>query len=348
MAIKSRRPDFETLPVESEDEAWRLLALFAEGDDHQRPFIPKLGKWPRADFTFWIDGGNAVLTAPVMEAMLEFQSSINRAFMLAAEGSTNLRGLSEDERSSFEALFKIRRGSSKIEVDLQDLSKEFIKTAVGKLSGRQITVIILAFVLLFGGVAYWKAWLEHQKDITLAETQNQQTKELLASQKFASEIDLKKMEIMHDTVVAVLGSRAIVEASNDSRKSVLKAAARVRDTQVAGQSLPPEVAKPMARSARSVSELDSRTGEFDVLRVDTNVSDGFRVRLRDRSDGVEFFASVRDRLLSENDRKLIQRGEWEKKPIVAQVHITKRRGEIVAARIGDVSGVVGDEIAGID
>lgn len=348
MAIRPRISGIETRNVESEDEAWRLLALFANGEDDQAPFLPKFGKWPKAEFTFWIDGGNAVLTAPVMEAMLEFQSSINRAFMLAAEGSTNLRGLSEEERSDFEALFKIKRGSSKVEVDLQELCKEFIKTAVGKLSGRQITVLILSFALLFGGEAYWKAWLEHQKDITVAETQNQQTKELLASQHFATEADLKKMQIMHDTVVAALGNRAIVEASNESRKSVLKAAARVRNTQVAGQTLPPEIAKPMARSARSVSELDSRTGEFDVLRVDTNVTDGFRVRLRDRSDGTEFFASVRDRLLSENDRSLIQRGEWEKKPIAAQVHITKRRGEIVAARIGMVSGVVGDELADND
>lgn len=345
MAIRSRRSALATRRVETEDEAWAILAELADESGDAPAFVPTLGRWTKAEFTFWIDGGNAVLTAPVMEAMLAFQAGINRAFMLATEGSTNLRGLSEEERAEYEAIFKIRRGSSKVEIDLQELCKEFIGKAVGKLTGRQIAVIILAFGLLFGGESYWKAWLEHQKDITVAESQNEQTKELLAAQRFATEADLKKMQIMHDTVKAALGNRDIIEASNESRKSLLKAASKVRNTQVAGQSLPPEIAKPMARNARALSEMDTKIGEFDVLRVDTNVSDGFRVRLRDRSDGIEFFASVRDLMLSENDRKLIQRGEWEKKPIIAQVHITRRRGEVAAARIGEVRGVVGDKLA---
>jgi len=344
MAIRTRASGFARRQVETEEAAWKLLAqLRDKGTDAD--FVPVLGKWTKAEYKFWIDGGNAVLTAPVMEALLEFQASLNRAFMLLSDGSTNLRGLSEEERATYEAVFKIRRGSSKIEIDLQELCKQFLKSAVGKLSGTQITVIILAFGLLFGGDCYWRAWLEHQKEVTIAETQNQMTKELLSDHRFAAESDLEKMQLMHDTVQDVLGSKALIDASNESRKSFLKAAARVRNTEIAGQSLPPELARPMARNARSLSELDRRVSTFEVLRVDTNVSDGFRVRLRDLSDNTEFFASVRDRMLSENDRLMIQRGEWQKRPIEARVHIIKRRGEVSDARIEEVIRVIGDTTA---
>jgi hypothetical protein len=334
-----RRP--RSVQIRSEEEAWALLEQLATNDDFDANILPVIKQWAKVEYTFWIDGQNAVLTAPVMRAMLDLQDGINRAFIFINEGTTNLRSLSEEERKSYEAVFKIKRGSSKIDVDLQELCKEFGKQALEKMTGKQIATVIVAFALLFGGNSYWKAWLEHQKDLTVAEANNDQIKELLTAQKYADEADLKKFELMNATIQAALGNRALIEASDEGRKGALKAAARVDGMKVAGATISPEIAKPMARSARTTSEQDTVTNQYDVIRVDTEIDDGFRVRLRDTHTGEEFFASVRERMLSLKDRDLIQQGEWKKKPIEARLLVTRRRGEIVEARVAEVLRVVG-------
>lgn len=110
MAIRIRGPRFERVRIETEAQAWELLEQIRSSDHPELDILPTFAPWPKAEFTFWIGGKNTVLTAPVMEAMLDVQAAINRAFMLVSEGSTNLRSLSEEERQTYEAIFKIRRG----------------------------------------------------------------------------------------------------------------------------------------------------------------------------------------------------------------------------------------------
>lgn len=337
----------EILRINSEDEAWALLERLRSSDFQNSDILPVFGSWPKMEFSFWVGSKNIALTAPIMEAMLEYQKSINRAFLLVAEGTTNLRSLSEEERTAYEAIFVVKRGSTKFDIDLQELLKEFIQLSVGRLSAKQITIMILAFALLYAGGSYWKAWLETQKEITIAESNNAQTRQILDNQRFATEADLRKMELMNQAVMAAMGNRELIDASDEGRKGVLKAASKVQDSEIAGVRVPPEAARPMARKSRTSAEIETATDAFEVIRVDTDVPDGFRVRLKNVKNGEMFFASVRDRLISENDRKLIQRGEWEKKPIVARVRITRHRGEVAAARVDEVMNVLGeDQITG--
>jgi hypothetical protein len=333
----------ERIRIDSEEDAWNLLDRIRSSDFQNVELLPTFGSWATMEFKFWVGGKSVALTAPVMEAMLEYQKSINRAFMLVGEGTSNLRSLSEEERSTYEALFVIRKGSTKLDINLQELLKEFVKMSVGKLNGTNITIIIVAFALLYAGDSYWKAWLETQKEITISETSSSQTKQILDNQKFAEESDLKKMELMNQAVMAAMGNRGIIDASNDARKSVVRAASKVQDTEIAGKQLPPEVAKPLARSSRTSADLETLTDSFEIVRVDTDVPNGFRVRLKSTTTQESFFASVREVISSENDRKLIQRGEWERKSIIARIHLTRRRGEVASARIDEVLRVEGDD-----
>lgn len=345
---KASNPKMERIRINSEEEAWQLLERIRANDFQNVELMPTFGSWAKMQFKFWVDSKNVALTAPVMEAMLEYQKSINRAFMLITEGTTNLRSLSEEERAAYEAIFIVRKGSTKLDIDLQELAKEFVKLAAGKLSGTHITIIALAFALLYAGNSYWKAWLETQKEITISETSSKQTKQILDNQRFAEEADLKKMELMGQAVQAAMGNRGIIDASNDARKSLVRAASKVNETEIAGKLLPPDIARPLARSSRTSADLEAITESFEVVRVDTDVHDGFRVRLRNTKTNELFFASVREVVSSENDRKLIQQGEWSKKPIVARIHLTRRRGQVASARIDEVIRVEGDatEIAG--
>lgn len=333
-----------TLPrvtIRTEDEAWELLERLTQPNSDLAAFLPVIKSWPTMEFAFSLDSRSLALTAPIMRAMLDYQSSINRAFLIVTEGTSNLRSLSEEERQQFEAIFKVKKGSTKLDINLQELCEKLGKEALGKLTGNQITIIVIAFALLWAGDSYWRAWLETHKDISVAESSNENTKQLLEAQKFASENDLKKFELMNKTILAAMGNHDFVKASDEGRQSVLKAASQVKGTRVAGVSIPPNVARPMVRNARTDAEETVVTREYDVVRVDTEVEDGFRVRLRDRTTNEEFFASVRDIMLSANDRTMIQNGEWSKKPIEARLIIVRRRGTIARATVAEVIRVVG-------
>ncbi len=341
MAVRPRRLPRQI--IRTEEEAWEFLERLAVPNAQIEPFLPVIRQWPKMEFTFSLDSRGIALTAPIMQAMLDYQASINRAFLLVTEGSPNLRSLSEEDRQEFEALFKVYKGSTKLDVDLQELCEKLGKEAMSKLSGTQITIIVIAFALLYAGGSYWRAWLETHKEISVAESSNETTKRILDAQKFATEADLKKYELMNKTLTAALGNRDMIKASDEGREGVLKAAARVKGTKVAGTSIPPEVARPMARNARTPAEEVVVTQFYDVVRVDTDVPDGFRVRLRDTRTGEEFFANVREALSSANDRALIQRGEWSKKPIEARLIVHRRRGSVAKAMIAEVIRVEGDD-----
>lgn len=333
-------PGMEPVPINDEDEAWAFLEGLSRTGFTDDGKIPHINHWPRFHFKFWIEGSQLVLTQPVMQAMIDYQTSVNRAFMIVLENTSILRGLSEEERQDFEIIFKVKKGSTDLSFNAQELIEKFMEKAVGKLTGKQIAIIVIAFALLFTGYSCWNAYLEEQREEAKAEASSKQMKDVLDSQKFASETDLKRMKILADALTAAHGSHALIDASEDGKKGVVKAAAKVQDTEIGNNHLPPEVARRMARAAPSAPEKKIVTAEYEVLRVDTDVPDGFRVRLKNTKTGQTVFASLRDALVSENDRTLISRGEWEKKPIVATVQETWRRGNLASARVEQVINVV--------
>lgn len=340
MARRPRVTGMETVSIQNEDDAWAFLEALHQSSFSDESQLPYINHWPRFHFKFWIAGSQLVLTQPVMQAMIDYQTSVNRAFMLVLENTIILRGLSEEERQEFEIVFSVKRGSTDLSFNAQEIIEKFMEKAVGKLSGKQIAIIVISFALLFAGYSSWNAYLEEQKEEAKSEASNKQMKDILDAQKFANDTDLKRMKILADALTVAHGSHALLDASEDGKKGIVKAAAKVQGTEIGNNHLPPEIARRMARSAPSAPIKKLVTAEYEVLRVDTDVIDGFRVRLRNTKTNQLVFASLRDALVSEDDRALIRRGEWEKRPIVATVEETWRRGNLASARVEQVLHVV--------
>jgi hypothetical protein len=340
MARRPKVPGMQPLPIQTEEEAWAFLEKLHDTSFEDESHFPYITHWPRFHFKFWISGSQLVLTQPVMQAMIEYQTSVNRAFMLIIENTPILRGLSEEERQEFEIVFSIRKGSTDFSFNAQELIEKFMDKAVGKLTGKQIMIIVLAFALLYTGYSSWNSYLESEKEEAKADAATKQVKDVLDAHKFADEADLKRMKILADALTAAHGSHSLIEASEDGKKAIVKAAAKVQNTKIGNNQLPPEVARRMARAAPSAPVKKVVTAEYEVLRVDTDVPDGFRVRLKNTKTNQLVFASLRDALVSEEDKELIRRGEWEKKPIVAKVQETWRRGNLASARVEQVMHVV--------
>jgi len=322
--------------ITSEDDAWDLLRRVEAGEFGDEAIVPSFDGWPKAEITFWLEAEHETLTAPMMEALLDFQNGLYRSYMLIEEGTTNLRSLSNEQRKEFEVRFQVGQGCTKLLPDLEDVAEKFAESAAKHMTGQQITIVILAFVLALAGTAVFRAWLEHRTKRAEQDASSNQVKQLLAAQRYASEADIEKTELMLGALEKAMGTRALYQASEEGRQGLLRAASKVDSTEIAGVEIAPQVARRVARAARAESESEMIEGRYRVIRVDTDPDDGYRVKLEDVETEHSFFATVRDAMVSVKDREIIAAAEWGKTPIWATVATTKRRGEIVDAVVTGV------------
>ena len=319
--------------IRSEEDAWALLELVSDESFEDKEVIPEFEGWPDLTFKYWRDGENRTLTAPMMEGLLDVQEAIYRAFLLVEQDTSNLRFLSDRQRETYELPFKIKSGSTEAKPDWNQIFKEFAQSAAKNMSGKQVTIVILAAVLTYGGSSAWAEYLDHKSQVAQAEASNRQVEQALEAYRASDEADLRRMELLRDIAASDRTTEALIETSEDAKDGIVRSAKRVDSTKVAGVEIPPGVAKRLARAPKAEIHNERTSSNFLILRNDATVDSGFRVRLRNLDTDEEFFATLRDRTIAPQDREIIQQAEWEKIPIRATVAIQRRRGEIVRAQI---------------
>ena len=268
-----------------------------------------------------------------MEGLLSYQSSLNRAFLLVEEGSTNLRSLSEEDRKAQELKFKVNSGSTEIDPDLVGVLKEFVKSAGHNMTGTDLTIVLIVAALLWASVAGWKAWLDAKTKTAQDDTNSKNIKEILQAGRVASAADVEKMALMTSAIERAMGSQALIETGDEGKQGILRAASKVDNSEIAGLPVSPEVARRVVRHARSDPSREEMSGQFKVVRTDPEHAEGFRVKVRNEATGEEFFAGLRDALISEDDRAIIMKAEWDHTSFEARVAVLRHRGEITSAEI---------------
>jgi hypothetical protein len=330
------RGDFVTCVIRSEEQAWDLFNRAKKGEFSKKPLIPSFDGWPNQEITFWRDGEHEVLTVPMMEALIDYQQGLYRSFLLLEEDTSNLRRLSEEYRRRYEVKFHVGEGCTKLIPDLSEALKKFAETAAAHMSGQQLTITILGIALIWGSVAAWRAWLNNKAKQASEEAKNETTREFLSTQRFATSQETKRLEMLTRALEKATGSRALVEASDEAKAGVLRAATRVDETEVADVVLEPEAARKISRLTRTEPELRVIEGTFEVLRNDAEPRTPFRVKIRDTDTGEEFFARIRDALVAGDDRRIISEAEWTHRPFWARIEVKRNRGRITEATIVQV------------
>lgn len=319
--------------ITSEEDAWEIIKRIDAGEFGDELLIPKFAGWPKFEIKFWRDNEQRVLTTPMMEGLLSYQSSINRAFLYIEKDTTNLRNLSKEDRIAQEVKFKIKAGSTKAEPELLDVIKEFAKSAGANMTGQQVAVTIIVVALIWASVAAWRAWLDAKTQTAQNDTNSDNIKQILEATRVASSSDVEKMALMTKVVQQALGSQTLIETGDEGKQGLVRAASKVDDTSIAGIEIPPEAARRIVRHTRSNPTRDTMKGLFRVVRTDSDYADGFRVRIRNEETDEEFFAGLRDALISEADREIISKAEWSKDTFYAEIAVQRHRGEITSAEI---------------
>lgn len=319
--------------VSSEDEAWELLRRTLDGEFGDKAVIPVFDGWPNQEIVFWIEDKHEVLTAPMMEALLDYQKGLYRTFLYLTEDTTNLRRLSEELRARYEVEFQVGEGCTRIIPDWDAITTQVIGASIDKMDGTHLTICIVALALVWGGVSVTRAIIDYKSKKAAEESSSSITKRLLEAQEFASEQETKRLKMVSDALLNATGSRALMEAHEDAQSSLIRSAARVDATDIAGVRVDSEVARRIARKSRMEPVESIIEGRFTVLRNDAAPNTRFRVKLRHEESGEEFFAHIRDALLAGDDRQVISDAEWRQIPFWAQVEVRRSRGDIVDATV---------------
>jgi len=104
--------------IQNEADAWELVSNFVATGTVERVVF---SGWPRMAISVKGPGYESSISAAQMDALLGFQTAVNRAYAAIAKGHFDARYLTDDEASDLELRTKVKKGSSIFETDLSPL-----------------------------------------------------------------------------------------------------------------------------------------------------------------------------------------------------------------------------------
>lgn len=134
--VKANFLEGSAMHIQSEENAWAILAKYIDGKPVERPIFDG---WPSMTISIRGEDYLASITAGQMEAYLEFQATINRAFAALAKGHFDARYLKDSEEEELTLRTQVKKGSSILETDLSPLVQA-LSSVVGKASPTEVIV----------------------------------------------------------------------------------------------------------------------------------------------------------------------------------------------------------------
>lgn len=267
---------------------------------------------------------NSSITAPIMKAFLELQTSLYRSFATVKYGIPNPAKLSKDEKQMLELIVKVEEGSSKYKIDLQQLFENTCKNLVDKMEPKHILIAVLSIAVLYFGDSAYKNYLDNRKEIRQLEIKDDEQKATLNHLKFVSQEETKRATIIAKLAVQNSHVQTIVALSEDAKAEFLKRGSTASVIEYQGIELTGDIAEELGKNARKPS-IDIRLdGLYRVLNVDSSDPTEFKVKVRNVGNGEEFTAIVQDNTLERAHIQAIQNGEWERKLVNMTINAKQR------------------------
>jgi len=270
---------------------------------------------------------NSSITPPYMEAFLEIQKQFYQLAALQKTGVANAGNLSEDEKRSLDISVLVKDGSSIFEIGLGDVIQTAITETVSKMSGTQITIVILGMTLVLCATWGFKSYMSKIKNIRMEEIKSKEhiaALEAIASTK-KEEYDVIR-ELLHQN--GELGKKAW-DVTEKSHEAVIKAASKTEESIINGVHLTQQEAKALRATTRAKTEKETIIRKVRV--VDINTSNHFQIvmTLVDEESGDQYKLSFVDRLLdSDAARGKIFDALNKREPIFVELEAKIQDGDI--------------------
>ena len=320
------------ISIDSEEIAWATLdaVLKREIDTDDLTLSFKGADW--ANFKVLFSGARFEhsLTASSMQGLVEYQFAIYRSIALLLKNYASAGSLKYDQKEKYELVFKIGGGSTSASADgkelVEGLNSATATEAVKKMSGRQITICILVFLLCSYGSAMYAGHLAsatEDKRISSQEKKDDQSQEII---KKLIEADREKTKILERAVRNSEKAAQIVELQEVAFDAIIKNTSGADYIELQGRRITREQLDKLNRQTRRKPKLYHLDKNFIIRAVEPLEDGTFNVKLEDSETGEKFTAALSDPISIEKSKKSVQFAEWNHKPIRMQI-TAKNKGD---------------------
>ncbi|WP_271105831.1 hypothetical protein [Pseudomonas tohonis] len=324
----------EKLAIRDEGDALEAIKRFMEGEKLLADL--ELEGWPKLKVRLVGDKFDSTITPTVMKSFIELQNLVYRSYALAQYQTDDTRKLSKDEREELEIEVKVEEGSSIFEVDFQEVLTKFAEKAAEQMTPEMIAITVLGLGVLWAGKTSYATYLDHRKEVRMAEAKTEEQRNLLAGMAQLSREETERLQVINRMIISHPMLNEVSKQAYDTRTEMLRGFASADSATIGEKEISPEIAHELVTNARRKAVEQRLDGYYRIQRVDSSNPDEFRVRVRRNKTDVQFEAIVEDAFLNNDMKETLQYAEWERTIVFLSINAKVLDGDIKQAIIIDV------------
>ncbi|HEV2511221.1 hypothetical protein [Bosea sp. (in: a-proteobacteria)] len=318
----------DVLTISSFDEALDLFLRLTESEEEFEQRIEIAPGWVTPHVYIPKPEVDSSISPPFMEAFLHLQKELFQLAALAKSGVSHVNQLNEIDRHDLEISVKVTSGSSNLVSDLAKPIERCFKIMLGKMTGRQATIVILGISMLIAGTIGWSSWLEQQKTIKIEELKSKEHIEALSALKFANENQLEIFKMLMQTLEkqGKVGTQS-QDLIDSSFGALLKAASKTEKTEINGQRLTASEASSLRTSSRSYAMNRIIREKMRVVDMNTAAEVDAMILMRPVSKE-QFKMKLSETLFMSDDRTKLFEALENRTEIEVELSLREVEGEV--------------------
>ena len=168
------------LVIRNEDEAWSALNQALDGVlPFQHAEVVDFLNWPNLKIHLPNTPVDASITPTMMEAFIEVQTAIYRAYALVSSDTADLRTLSGEERERLEFRVVVSEGSSEYAAAFAKALEKIGVEALANMPPEYTLIAILGIALTVGSGYCFNKWMASRIESRKIEVKGEEQKALL-------------------------------------------------------------------------------------------------------------------------------------------------------------------------
>jgi len=169
------------LKIENDSQALEFLQKSLEGKYDSDVVELNFDNWPQFQINVKGNRYNSTLPTSLMRSLVELQTHLNRVYSEVIYGKS-ARSLTLEERNNLEIVFKVEQGSSAVFADISGFFTEMGKTAMEKMTGTQVVMLVLGASTLLAGSSSYVSYLNNIEKSEAEANRHEITLELIKQQ----------------------------------------------------------------------------------------------------------------------------------------------------------------------
>lgn len=314
-----------TVTVQNEEDAFELVQKALDGNFESDVVEVGFSGWPKFEVTVKGDRYDSSVTTSLMRSLVELQSVLNRIYAEVLYGKT-AKSLTDEERQAIEIVFHVKEGSSNVVADLSGFFTELGKSAMEKMTGRQVVTTVVGAAAIWGTTSSFGSYLAHQEKMLSEANRHSITNQLIANQP-------KLMQIQNER--------------DSNYTNILKSVSDAEHVEIDGEKITKGELELIVKPERKSSELKRIDGLYLVSSLKRR-TDKYRIEIIRQSDDRVFTCDLFKGHLSMSEMTSITNSFTTETAIKLNV-VARVRGEVInSANIVGVQDMASGEAVGAE